>query len=470
MASNYDVIILGAGPGGYVAAIRAAQLGLSACVVEKDKAGGVCLNIGCIPSKNLLHQAEVFRSAEELEDIGVKVDAAGLDYEKVWKKSRQASSRLVKGVQFLLKKNKVDYIEGEGRITAAPQNGPKEVSIETADGQKTVSGKNIIIATGSSPRELPGFEFDEETVLSSTGALMLKEVPGRLVILGAGAIGVEFAHIMNAFGSEVTLVEMLDQVLPANDPEISEELAKSFKKRGITIHTKTKASAVSRKNGALEITLETGDGKTSTVEADKLLVVVGRAPNSAGIGLEAVGIEPERGFIPTGDYYETSVPGIYAIGDVINTPLLAHLASKEGETAVEHIAGVEVEPRIPADEVPMAVYTEPQVANFGLTEAEAKEKGLDVSTATFPFRGVGKAVAIGSMEGFVKLVYDTEIHEILGAHIVGPEATELIHEILLAKKMELLPENIADMIHAHPTLSESVMETMKAATTGAIHI
>ncbi|MFP4564699.1 MAG: dihydrolipoyl dehydrogenase [Spirochaetia bacterium] len=470
MGNNYDVIILGAGPGGYVAAIRAVQLGLSACVVEKDKPGGVCLNIGCIPSKNLLHQAEVFRSIEELEDIGVKVDTSGLDYEKVWKNSRQASSRLVKGVQFLLKKNKVEYIEGEGRISTAPQNGPKEVIVKTADGERTVSGKNIIIATGSSPRELPGFEFDEETVLSSTGALMLKEVPKKLVILGAGAIGVEFAHIMNAFGSEVTLVEMLDQVLPASDPDISEELAKSFKKRGITIHTKTKASSMKRKDGGVEVSLEAEGGGTSTVEADKLLVVVGRAPNSAGIGLEELGIEPEKGFIPTGDYYETSAAGVYAIGDVINTPLLAHLASKEGEIVVEHIAGHDVEPRVPADEVPMAVYTEPQAANFGLTEAEAKEKGLDVSTASFPFRGVGKAVAVGSMEGFVKLVYDTEIHEILGAHIVGPEATELIHEILLAKKMELLPENVADMVHAHPTLSESVMETMKAATTGAIHM
>jgi dihydrolipoamide dehydrogenase len=470
MGNNYDVIILGAGPGGYVAAIRAAQLGLSACVVEKEKAGGVCLNIGCIPSKNLLHQAEVFRSIEELEDIGVKVETSGLDYEKVWKNSRQASSRLVKGVQFLLKKNKVDYMEGEGRIASAPADGVKEVTVKTSDGERKVTGKNIIIATGSSPRELKGFEFDEEKVLSSTGALMLKEVPKRLIILGAGAIGVEFAHIMNAFGSEVTLVEMLEQVLPASDPDVAEELAKSFKKRGITIHTKTKASSMTRKDGGVEVTLETGNGETSTVEADKLLVVVGRAPNSAGIGLEELGIEPEKGFVPTGDYYETSAAGVYAIGDVINTPLLAHLASKEGEIAVEHIAGVEVEPRVPADEIPMAVYTEPQAANFGLTEAEAKEKGLDVSTAVFPFRGVGKAVAVGSMEGFVKLVYDTEIHEILGAHIVGPEATELIHEILLAKKMELLPENVADMIHAHPTLSESVMETMKAATTGAIHM
>lgn len=470
MGNDYDVIILGAGPGGYVAAIRAAQLGLSACVVEKEKAGGVCLNIGCIPSKNLLHQAEVFRSIQELEDVGVKVDTSGLDYEKVWKNSRQASSRLVKGVQFLLKKNKVDYMEGEGRISSAPTDGVKEVTVKTSEGERTVTGKNIIIATGSSPRELKGFEFDEEKVLSSTGALMLKEVPKRLIILGAGAIGVEFAHIMNAFGSEVTLVEMLEQVLPASDPDISEELAKSFKKRGITIHTKTKASSMTRKDGGVEVTLETGNGETSTVEADKLLVVVGRAPNSAGIGLEELGIEPEKGFVPTGDYYETSAAGVYAIGDVINTPLLAHLASKEGEIVVGHIAGVEVEPRVPADEIPMAVYTEPQAANFGLTEAEAKEKGLDVSTATFPFRGVGKAVAVGSMEGFVKLVYDTEIHEILGAHIVGPEATELIHEILLAKKMELLPENVADMIHAHPTLSESVMETMKAATTGAIHM
>lgn len=460
MADEYDVVILGAGPGGYVAAIRAAQLGLSVCVIEKDKPGGVCLNWGCIPSKNLLHQAELFRSKEELEKIGVKVDVSGLDYEKVWKNSRNASSRLVKGVQFLLKKNKVELIEGEGKIT-----GKNEI---TVSGDKKISGKNIIIATGSKPKAIPGFEFDEETVLSSTGALDLKEVPKRLLILGAGAIGVEFAHIMNSFGSEVTLVEMMDQILPNSDKDLADELEKAFKKRKITVMTGTKAKDMEKTSSGAKVTLEGKDGE-KTVEADKVLLVVGRSPNSENIGLEAIGIETEKGFIPVGDYYETKVSGVYAVGDVINTPLLAHLASKEGEIAVEHIAGEEVEPGVPADEVPMGVYTEPQVANFGLTEEQATEQGLDYATATFPFRGAGKAVAVGNMDGFVKIVYDKEIHEILGAHIVGPEATELIHELLLAKKMELLPENVASMIHAHPTLSEAVMEAMKAATTGAIH-
>jgi dihydrolipoamide dehydrogenase len=460
MADEYDVVILGAGPGGYVAAIRAAQLGLSVCVIEKDKPGGVCLNWGCIPSKNLLHQAELFRSKEELEKIGVKVDVSGLDYEKVWKNSRNASSRLVKGVQFLLKKNKVELIEGEGKIT-----GKNEI---TVSGDKKITGKNIIIATGSKPKAIPGFEFDEETVLSSTGALDLKEVPKRLLILGAGAIGVEFAHIMNSFGSEVTLVEMMGQILPNSDKDVADELEKAFKKRKITVMTGTKAKDLEKTSSGAKVTLEGKDGE-KTVEADKVLLVVGRSPNSENIGLEAVGIETEKGFIPVGDYYETKVSGVYAVGDVINTPLLAHLASKEGEIAVEHIAGEEVEPGVPADEVPMGVYTEPQVANFGLTEEQATEQGLDYATATFPFRGAGKAVAVGNMDGFVKIVYDKEIHEILGAHIVGPEATELIHELLLAKKMELLPENVASMIHAHPTLSEAVMEAMKAATTGAIH-
>ena len=460
MADEYDVVILGAGPGGYVAAIRAAQLGLSVCVIEKDKPGGVCLNWGCIPSKNLLHQAELFRSKEELEKIGVKVDVSGLDYEKVWKNSRNASSRLVKGVQFLLKKNKVELIEGEGKIT-----GKNEI---TVSGDKKITGKNIIIATGSKPKAIPGFEFDEETVLSSTGALDLKEVPKRLLILGAGAIGVEFAHIMNSFGSEVTLVEMMGQILPNSDKDVADELEKAFKKRKITVMTGTKAKDLEKTSSGAKVTLEGKDGE-KTVEADKVLLVVGRSPNSENIGLEAVCIETEKGFIPVGDYYETKVSGVYAVGDVINTPLLAHLASKEGEIAVEHIAGEEVEPGVPADEVPMGVYTEPQVANFGLTEEQATEQGLDYATAAFPFRGAGKAVAVGNMDGFVKIVYDKEIHEILGAHIVGPEATELIHELLLAKKMELLPENVASMIHAHPTLSEAVMEAMKAATTGAIH-
>lgn len=460
MADEYDVVILGAGPGGYVAAIRAAQLGLSVCVIEKDKPGGVCLNWGCIPSKNLLHQAELFRSKEELEKIGVKVDVSGLDYEKVWKNSRNASSRLVKGVQFLLKKNKVELIEGEGKIT-----GKNEI---TVSGDKKITGKNIIIATGSKPKAIPGFEFDEETVLSSTGALGLKAVPKRLLILGAGAIGVEFAHIMNSFGSEVTLVEMMGQILPNSDKDVADELEKAFKKRKITVMTGTKAKDMKKTSSGAKVTLEGKDGE-KTVEADKVLLVVGRSPNSENIGLEAVGIETEKGFIPVGDYYETKVSGVYAVGDVINTPLLAHLASKEGEIAVEHIAGEEVEPGVPADEVPMGVYTEPQVANFGLTEEQATEQGLDYATAAFPFRGAGKAVAVGNMDGFVKIVYDKEIHEILGAHIVGPEATELIHEVLLAKKMELLPENVASMVHAHPTLSEAVMEAMKAATTGAIH-
>lgn len=464
MADQFDVVILGAGPGGYVAAIRAAQLNMSVCVIEKDKPGGVCLNWGCIPSKNLLHQAEQFESLKDLEKLGVKADTSGFDYAKVWKNSRGASSRLVKGVQFLLKKNNVEYIEGEGTIT-----GQREISVKTSDGERKVTGKNILIATGSRPREIPGFSFDEELVLSSTGGLNLQEVPKRLVILGAGAIGVEFAHIMSAFGSTVTLVEMMDQVLPNSDPEVAGELAASFKKRGIDIKLKTKAAGIEKKNGAAAVRLEGPDG-AETVEADKVLLVVGRMPNTDSIGLEKIGITPERGFVPVNDYYETSVPGVYAIGDIVNSPLLAHVASKEGEIAVEHMAGLQTEPSIPAEEIPMCVYTEPQVANFGLTEAAATEKGLKYSVATFPFRGVGKAVAVGKMDGFVKLIYDSEIHEILGAHIVGAEATELIHEILLAKKMELLPENIAEMIHAHPTLSESVMETMKAATTGAIHM
>lgn len=460
MADNYDLVVLGAGPGGYVAAIRAAQLGMSVCVIEKDKPGGVCLNWGCIPSKNLLHQAELYSSLDELKKIGVTSDTSGLDYEKVWKNSRNASSRLVKGVQFLLKKNNVEVVEGEGKIT-----GEKEITV----GDKKITGKNILIATGSSPKEIPGFSFDEETVLSSTGALDLKEVPKRTVILGAGAIGVEFAHILNAFGSEITLVEMMDQILPNSDADVAEELAKSFKKRGINIMTGTKAAGMEKSGKGAKVTLENSDGST-VVEADKVLLVVGRGPNSDGIGLEAIGIQPEKGFIPVGDYYETSVSGVYAIGDVVNSPLLAHVASKEGEIAVEHMAGHDGEAKIDPNEIPMCVYTEPQVANFGITEAQAKEQGLNYAVASFPFRGVGKAVAVGKMDGMVKVIYDKEIHEILGAHIVGPEATELIHEILLAKKMELLPENVAGMIHAHPTLSESIMETMKEAGPGAIHI
>jgi dihydrolipoamide dehydrogenase len=459
---DYDLVIIGAGPGGYVAGIRASQLGMSCAVIEKDKPGGVCLNIGCIPSKALIHQAELFRSIDELEKLGVKADVSAFEYRKVFEKSRKASEMLSKGVQFLLKKNNVELIAATAEL-----KGPNEVSL--SDG-RTVTGKNIIVATGSRPRSIPGFEFDEKLVLSSDGALMLEKLPSKLVILGGGFIGVEFAHIMSSFGVEVTVVELLEKLLPIEDAEVTAVLERAFKKRGIKVHTSTKAISVDKKSDGVSVSLEGSDGNKFSVEAEKLLVVVGRAPNTEGIGLENVGITTEKGFIPVKDYYVTSVPSIYAIGDVVSTPQLAHVASKEGEIAVEHMAGKDPIAGVDPNLIPSAVYCEPQVASFGYKEREAQEEGVPFEKATFPYRGAGKSVAIERSEGMVKVLYDPQTHEILGVHIVGADATELIHELLLAKSAELLPKDVAEMIHAHPTLSEAVMEAMRAAEGWAIHV
>ncbi|MCG6536701.1 MAG: dihydrolipoyl dehydrogenase, partial [Syntrophales bacterium LBB04] len=453
-SQTYDVAIIGAGPGGYVAGIRAAQLGLTACVIEKDKAGGVCLNWGCIPSKNLLYQAAMFDSRKELESIGVVVDANSLDYSKVQKKSRQATQRLVKGVEFLLKKNNVTLITGTAKI--ADKN-----RVVLQDGTE-IATKNILIATGSRPFELPGFEFDENRVLSSNGILAMTALPKSLIILGAGAIGCEFAYLMTAFGVKVTLVEMADHILSFEDEETVSVLAQSFKKKGIGILTGTRAVSLSRTDSAVEITIEEKDGTRKTLQAEKALCVFGRTPNTDAVGLENIGIRTDRRYIPVGDYGQTVVPGVYAIGDVVNTPLLAHVASKEGEIAVEHMAGHPTSPRIDINEIPSAIYCEPQLASFGLRETQAIERKIPYKKAIFPYRGIGKAVAIGKPDGMLKILYDPDTQEILGAHIVGHDATELIHEILLAKTARILPAQVALMIHAHPTISGLVMGGMRA--------
>ncbi|HVP18306.1 MAG TPA: dihydrolipoyl dehydrogenase [Spirochaetia bacterium] len=459
---DYDVVILGGGPGGYVAGIRAGQLGLKAAVIERDKVGGVCVNEGCIPSKALIHQAELFRSIPSLKEIGLSVDTKGFDYKAVFDKSRKASDALMKGVQFLLKKNKAVTIPAEGTLS-----GRNEITLK--DGKK-ITGKNIVIATGSRPRVIPGFEFDEERVLSSTGAIMLTKLPKKAIILGAGAIGVEFAHIFNAFGVEVHLVEMLDRILPIEDAEAVKVLARAFQKRGVQMYTGTKAVSVQKTAGGVSVVLEDKGGARKAVDADQILVVVGRTPNTDGIGLEKVGITTEKGFIPVGDFNQTKVSGIYAIGDVVNTPLLAHVAFKEAEIAIEHMAGKSPEPRIDPLSIPSATYCEPQVASFGLPEWKAVEQKLSFAKASFPYRGAGKSVALEQTEGFVKVIYEPKTKEILGVHIVGADATEIMHEMLLGRTAELLPEDIALMIHAHPTLSEAVGEAMRAVEGWAIHV
>jgi dihydrolipoamide dehydrogenase len=459
---DYDLVIVGAGPGGYVSAIRAAQLGLKSVVVEKEAPGGVCLNWGCIPSKSLIHQAEIAHYAEDLKKMGASVDLAGIDYKNVHKKSRDAAGKLSKGVQSLLKRNKVDYVEG-----TATFSGPHEIDV---DGKKKITGKNIMIATGSRSKEIPGFEFDGKKILSSREILDITTLPKKLIILGAGAIGMEFAYVMNSFGVEVTVVEMLDQLLPLEDADAVDVIAKAFKRYGITTMTGTKAKSVDKKGKGLRLTVEKSGGEEETLSADMLLVAVGRAPNTENIGLESVGVKTERGFVTVGDYYQTSVSGIYAIGDVTSSPLLAHVASKEGEIAVEHMAGHSPDPSIDPDLIPSAVYCQPEIGSFGVSEKAAKERGLNFEVASFPYRGAGKSVAVEKSEGIVKLVYAKDTKEILGAHVAGHNATELIHELLLAKKAELLPEDIATMVHAHPTLSEAVMEGARVAEGWAIHI
>lgn len=461
-ARDFDLIVIGAGPGGYVAAIRAAQLGLKAAVVERDRVGGVCLNVGCIPSKSLIRQAELVRSIPGLEALGAKVDRSGIDYARAQEKSRKAADTLSRGVQFLLKKNGVELIAGEATIA-----GPNAVAV----GKATLTARSIVVATGSRPREIPGFPFDGEVVLSSTDALMLRALPRRMLVLGGGAIGVEFSHVFNAFGVEVHLVEMMDRILPLEDAGTVAVLDRALRRRGVSIATSTKAVGMERHAGGARVTLEDGSGARSTVEADQVIVVTGRVPNTAGLGLERLGVALDRGFVPVGDGYRTKVPSVFAVGDVVgSTPLLAHVASREGEIAAEHAAGHPGQPRLDPLAIPSGVYAEPQVASFGLTEEKAKETGRAYQAVVFPYRGAGKSVAVGETEGQVKLLFDPASREIVGAHVVGAEATELIHELLLARAAELLPADVADMIHAHPTLSEALMEAAKMAEGRVINI
>jgi len=467
MDKAYDIVAIGGGPGGYVAAIRAAQLGLSVMVVEKEALGGVCLNWGCIPSKNLIQQAEEFHTLTAMEKLGVKVDRSGLDYSKVQENSRAAAKTLSNGVSGLLRKNGVRVIKGTGRLA-----GVGKVAVTGADGAVTkVDAKNVIIATGSRPIEAEGFEFDETRVLSSTGILAMSTLPKSMVILGGGAIGCEFAFIMNAFGVEVSLVEMAEHLLPTEDHECTDLLAKSFVARGINVLTSARAKSLAKGANTVTVVLETPQGG-KIIETDRALAVFGRKPNTENIGLETVGVKADsRGFIVVGDYNQTSVKGVFAIGDVTAAPMLAHVASREGEHAVEFIAGHPPRTKnVNAEDVPSTIYCEPQVAGFGLREDEARAKGIAIKKSVFPYRGIGKAVAMGRAEGLVKLIADPQTGAILGGHVVGLNATEIIHEMLLAKSSELLAEDLTQMIHAHPTLSEGVMEAAKGIIGKPIHM
>lgn len=462
MSSSYDVIIIGAGPGGYVAGIRAAQLGLKAAVIEKDVPGGVCLNWGCIPSKNLIHQAEVFHSMQEMESVGVGIDRSSLDYARVQGNSREVVKTLTNGVSGLLRKNKVDLIKGTAVITGKGQ--------VTIDGKDKLQAKNILVATGSRPMQVPGFECDEKQILSSNGILAMTELPRSMVILGAGAIGCEFAYVLNSFGVKVTLVEALDHILPTEDFETCAVLEKCLVRDGIDVRAKTRALDMTKSAGSISVTLQTQQGDKEQLVTEEVLVVFGRVPNTEGLGLKEMGVKlDDRGYVQVGDYCQTSATGIYAIGDITNTPALAHVASKEGEIAVEHMAGHACDMAIDPNGVPSAIYCEPQVAGFGLREDTAITEGIRIKKSVFNYPGAGKTIAVGKPDGLVKVLCDPNTDELLGAHIVGHNATELLHELLLAHNSELLPEDIANTIHAHPTISEAIMETMRGVNDKPIH-
>jgi len=461
MNFDYDIAIIGSGSGGYVAGIRAAQLKLKTVIIEKDEIGGVCLNWGCIPSKSLLNQAKIFTKIKDLEAMGLSVDRRAFDYSKVFMKSRQASERLTKGVSFLLSKNKVEVIKGTGKILNR--------NTVLVDNDKKITADNIIIATGSVPKELPGFKFDSENVLSSTDILNLKKLPASISILGAGAIGVEFAYLLSSFGVEVSLIEFMPSILPNVDKEVAESLLRTFRKKKINIMTGAKAVSYEKIENRLKIKLDINNTE-KFVETEKILTAVGRSTNIKDIGLENAGIETENGYIKTKRYFKTNINNVYAIGDVINLPQLAHAASKAGEIAVENIAGINNEDKIKSDEIPFCVYCEPQVAGFGLTEEQAQKNNLNFRKSVYFFRANGKAVALDEIEGIVKLIYNPDTELLYGAYISGTEATELIHELLLAKKADFKISRIAEMIHAHPTISETIMEASKNIHGSAIHM
>lgn len=463
---DFDLIIVGGGPGGYVAAIIGAQHGLKVCLIEKEILGGVCLNWGCIPSKSLIHNANSFGEIQHLESFGIRVDRSGFQYASVQAKSREAAATLATGVTGLLRRNGVTVLKATGKLASS-----NTVTLSGSDkDNKTISAKHIIIATGSRPLEVPGFKIDEKRVLSSTGLLSMTTLPKSLLILGGGVIGCEFAYVMNAFGVKVTLLEMAKQLIPQSDTEIASALAGAFKRDGIEIRTECRAQKLTRGTPDLHVNV-IHQGSDEVMAAEMVLCAFGRLPNSEHIGLEKVGVQvDERGYIVTGDYCQTNVAGIYAIGDVSPGLALAHVASKEAEIVIDHIIGKEKNRRIDSDLVPTAVYCEPQIAAFGLTEEECLARKLTFCKSVFPFRASGKAVATETTDGFVKILADRDTGEILGAHILGSDATELIHSLLLAKASELVIDDIESMIYAHPTRSEAIMEAAKGIFGQPVHI
>lgn len=467
MQKQYDIAILGGGPGGYVAAIRAGQLGFSTVVIDKDNLGGICLNWGCIPTKSLLKNAEIYDNIKNHgEDFGIKTTGLEFDFTKIIKRSRDISDRVSKNVEILVKKNKVDRIRGFGKLVS-----PNKIEVydEKKKSIETVNAKKIIIATGARPRSIPAIKVDRISIITSTEAMTLEKLPKDLIVIGAGAIGVEFAYFYSTLGTKVTIIEMLNHLLPIEDEEISIALEKSFKKKGINILTGAVVENAEVKANNVVVTVNV-NGEKKLISTEKVLNAIGVVGNVEGIGLEELGIQIEKNHLRVNkETYETNVPGIFAIGDVIGPPWLAHVASAEGIHCIERLKGI-IHPPINYDNIPGCTYCQPQVASVGLTESKAKEKGYDIKVGKFPFMASGKAFAIGEREGFVKIIFDAKYGEILGGHIIGSEATEMIAEITLARSLEATGQSIMKTVHAHPTLSEAIMEAAANAYGEAIHI
>ena len=464
MADQYDLVVIGSGPGGYVAAIRAAQLGLKTAIVERDALGGICLNWGCIPTKALLRSAEIYETLHRLDEFGLKADNIGFDAEAVVARSRKVAAQLSNGVKFLMKKNKIDVIEGSGMLA-----GTGKVAIETKDGKKSeLAAKNIILATGARARTVPGLEPDGERIWTYREAMVPKSIPKSLIVVGSGAIGIEFASFYRAFGTEVTVVEMLERILPVEDEEISKEAARAFKKRGIRLLTGATVEKVEKGKHGVSATIARG-GKTENIDAEIVISAVGIVGNVENLGLEDAGVEVEKTHVVVNEWLETGAKGVYAIGDLVGPPWLAHKASHEGVLAAEHMAGLKGLHPIDTTKIPGCTYSTPQIASVGLTEAKAKEQGYEVKVGRFPFRANGKAIALGETEGFVKTVFDAKTGELLGAHMIGAEVTELIQGFGIARTLEATE---ADLIHAvfpHPTLSEMISEAVLDAEGRVLH-
>lgn len=464
MSAKYDLIVIGSGPGGYVAAIRASQLGLKVGVVEKAELGGICLNWGCIPTKALLKSAQVFEYINHAREYGIDVKDASVDFAGVIKRSRNVAEGMSKGIQFLFKKNKIDHIAGFGKLKPN-----KTVEVEDEKGKKTqYNAENIILATGGRSRELPNLKIDNKKIIGYREALVLDKIPKSMVVVGSGAIGVEFAYFYRTLGAEVTIVEYLPNVVPLEDEDVSKQLAKSFKKAGIKVMTGSEVTEVDTKGKKCKVTVKTGKGEEK-IECEIVLSAVGISTNIEGIGLEEVGVATDKGKVVVDDYYKTNISGVYAIGDIVHGPALAHVASAEGIICVEKIAGQNPQP-LDYNNLPGCTYCQPEVASVGYTEKAAKEAGYDIKVGKFPFSASGKASAAGAKEGFVKVIYDAKYGEWLGAHMIGANVTEMIAEVVAARKLETTGHEIIKTVHPHPTMSEAVMEATAAAYDEVIHL